>query len=165
MAAFWRVLRCSTVLISTSGEFNRPMVVTMPVMHMVQVAIHQIIHMVAMRYGFMPATGTVHVAGFMSAARVAAGAILRILRRHRQDMLVKVAFVRMMQMPVVQVVDMVFMLNRRVPAPGPMNVRMIFVYVMFHIYVFPFVAFLIAATGKAVSVECASALNTSPATC
>ena len=80
-------------------------------------------------------------------------------------MLVKVPFVRMMQMPVVQIIDVPFMLDRGMPAPGPVNVRMIFVYVMFHIYSFPFIAFLIAATGTAFSVECASALNTSPATC
>ena len=32
-----------------------------------------------------------------------------------------------------------FVLNRRVPTPGPVDMRMIFVYVMFHIYSVPFI--------------------------
>ena len=141
------------------------MVVTMSVMHVMQVAVHQIVHVVSMRHSFMPAVRPMHMPGFVPAAIMSARAIGRILCRHCQHMLVKVPFMRMMQMPVMQIIDMPLMLNRRMPAPGPVNVRMIFVYVMFHIYSFPFVTFLPAATGMAFSVECASALNTSPATC
>jgi hypothetical protein len=134
-------------------------------MYVMQVAIHQIVHVVAMRHSFMPAIRPVYMPGLVPAAIMSARAISRILRRYRQHMLVKVSFMRMMQMPVMQIVDMPFMLNRCMPAPGPVNVRMIFVYVMFHFYSFPFVTFLPAGTGIAFSVECASALNTSPATC
>ena len=141
------------------------MVVTMSIMNVVQVAIHQIVHVVAVRYRFVPAIRSMNMPSLMTAALVPAGAICRILSRHRQNVLVNVPFMRMMQMPVMQIVDVPFVLNRGVPAPGPVNVRMIFVYVMFHIYSFPFVTFLPAATGTAFSVECASALKTSPATC
>lgn len=94
----------------------------MSVVHVMQVAIHQVIHMASVRYRFVPATCPMHVPRFMPAALMPARAIGRILRRHRQNMLVKVPFMRMMQMPVVQIVDVPFMLNRRMPAPGPVNV-------------------------------------------
>ena len=165
MAAFWRVLRCNTDFASTSGEVDWAMVVTMSVMHMMQVAIHQIVHVVAVRHSFMPAIRPVYMPGFVPAALMSARAIGWILCRHCQHMFIKVPFMGMMQMPVMQIVDVPFMLNRCVPTPGPVNVRMIFVYVMFHIYSFPFVTFLPAAIGIAFSVECANALNTSPATC
>lgn len=141
------------------------MMITVSVMHVMQVAIHQIIHVIAMRHGFVPAIGSMYMPGFVPAALMPAGAISWILRRYCKHMLVNVPFVRMMQMPVMQIVDVPFMLDCRMPTPGPVNVRMIFVYVMFHIYSFPFNTFLPAATGAAFSVECASALNTSPATC
>ena len=137
----------------------------MSVMNVMQVAIHKKVYVVAVRYGFVPAIRAMNMPGFMSATLMPARAICRILRRHRQNMLVIVPFMRMMQMPVMQIVDVPFVVYRGVPARGPVNVRMIFVYVMFHIYSFPFNAFLIAATGTAFSVECASALKTSPATC
>jgi hypothetical protein len=63
-----------------------------------------------------------HMPGLMPAAFMSARAIGRILRRHRQHMLIKVPFMRMMQMPVVQIVDMPFMLDRGMPAPRPVNV-------------------------------------------
>ncbi len=141
------------------------MIVTVSVMYVMQVAIYEIIHVIAMRYSFVPAVGSVHMPGFVPAALMSAGAISRILCRYRQHMLVKVTFMRMVQMPVMQIVDVPFMLDCGMPTPGPVNVRMVFVYVMFHIYSFPFNTFLPAVTGAAFSVECARALNTSPATC
>ncbi len=110
-------------------------------MNVVQVAIHQIVHVIAVRYRFVPATLSMDMPSLMTAALVPARAICRILSRYRQDVLVNVPFMWMMQMPVMQIVDVPFVLNRNVPAPGPMNMRMIFVYVMFHIYFFPFITF------------------------
>ena len=86
--------------------------------------------MVPMRHRFVPAARPVHMPSLMRRALMPARALRRILSTHPQHMLIKVPFMRMMQMPVMQIIHMPFMRNRRVPAARSMDVRMIFVYVM-----------------------------------
>ncbi len=96
MAAFWRVLRCNTDFDSTSDEVDWAMIVTMSIMYVVQVAIHQIIHMIAMRNRFVPTTRSVHMPRVVPHAFMPIGAIRRILRRNRQHMFVEMPLMRVM---------------------------------------------------------------------
>lgn len=136
------------------------MVVAMSVVDVVQVAVHQIVDVVAVRHHFVAATFPMHVAGFVPGAVVAAGAIFRVRRADSDRVLVDVTFVRMVQVPIVEIIHMPVMRNRLVSAARAVDVIVVFVGVMAHREFFPFVK------GSGVfSVECARALKISPATC
>jgi hypothetical protein len=83
---------------------------------MVEVAIDEIIDVVAVRDGRMSAAGAMHVAGFVNAAFVPRGASVGVRGRHFDHMLFDLFAVRMMEMPVVKVVDVPLMLDGRVSA-------------------------------------------------
>lgn len=72
------------------------MVVTVIGMGVVQVSVDEVIDMVAMRYRFVTATRTVHVARIVAYARMFGGALGRIRRVHVQCVIVDVVSVRMM---------------------------------------------------------------------
>jgi hypothetical protein len=52
-------------------------------------------------------------------AAMLGGATVGVLRRHLDHMLVHVVAMHMVQVPVVQIVDMIAVAHRRVPACGP----------------------------------------------
>lgn len=66
------------------------MVVTMPPVRVMQMTIHQVIHMIPVRHRFVSAIRPVHVARFMAPARVLRRANVRIRRTHFHHMLVHV---------------------------------------------------------------------------
>lgn len=78
--------------------------------------IHQIIHMVPMGDRFVTATGSVYMAIPVPRALVRRGAVGWIRLGDLQGMLVHMVTVGVMQMPVVQIVHMVPVLHRNVPA-------------------------------------------------
>jgi hypothetical protein len=79
----------------------------MAAMRMVQMAIDQIIDMVAMRHGFMPATRPMDMPGGMAGAGVIGRAIGRIGRRRFDPVFIDMVAVQVMEMPVMQIIDMV----------------------------------------------------------
>jgi hypothetical protein len=97
----------------------------MPAVRMMQVAVDQVVDMVAMRYRFVAAAGAVHVVGRMAAADVARGTDRRIRRIDGDHMLIDMVAVEVMQVAIVQVVDVAFVLDRRVATAGTMDVRVI----------------------------------------
>jgi len=108
------------------------MIITMPVVKMMQMPGYQIVHVIPVWHRLVATAFAVYMPDIMAAAIVAAGTVCRILVRHCQYVLVKMPFMSMMQVPVMQVVNVVFMPNRRMSATRPMNVIVIFVYVMCH---------------------------------
>lgn len=98
--------------------------VAMTVVRMVQVAIHEVIDMIAMRHGLVAAAGAVHVVGWMAAASVAGGARCRIRCIDGNHVLVDMVAVRVVQVAIVQVVDVAVVLYGGVPAAGAMDVGM-----------------------------------------
>ena len=94
---------------------------------MVQVPADEVVDVVAVRNLFVTAAGLMHVRDLMLAAGVLGRAVRRIGRADLQDMLVDVVAVRVMQMPVVQVVEVVAVLDRRVPAIGSVLVGVVWV--------------------------------------
>jgi hypothetical protein len=92
---------------------------------MMQMPVDQIVDVVAVRHGLMPASGTVHVRAVMPSAPVPGCTAVGIGRRHLDAVLVDVVAVHMMQMAVVQIVDVIAVANGRVPARPAVLVRVI----------------------------------------
>ena len=109
----------------------------MSLVRMMQVSLHQIIYMIPVRYGLVSTALAMQMAELMSSADMACRAGCRICRRHLKRVFVKVTFMRMMQMPVMQVIHVALMQDRRVAAVRAVYVRMVFVYVMRHILSLP----------------------------
>jgi hypothetical protein len=86
------------------------MIVTMIAVGMVQVALDEIIDMVAMGYGLVPTIGAMFVRDSVTTAIVVGCAALRVLRTDFQDMLLDQRGAtgpnRMMQVAIVKVIDM-----------------------------------------------------------
>jgi hypothetical protein len=96
----------------------------MPLAGVMQMSVHQVIDMVAMGYGFVAASRTMLVTGLVPGTGVLRGATSRIGCVHRDRVFVVMAFVRMVQVAVVQVVDVVVMPDGGVPAAFAVAMRM-----------------------------------------
>ncbi|CAN7511350.1 hypothetical protein LJR220_004625 [Bradyrhizobium sp. LjRoot220] len=94
-----------------SGQLHGPVIIAMISMRMVQPAVDEIVDMITMRHRFMSAVWTVRMCA-VDLGR----ALLGICRVDRDDMLVHVIFVHMVEMAVVKIIQMAVMTNRRVPA-------------------------------------------------
>jgi hypothetical protein len=101
-------------------KLHNPVVITMIAVRMVQSSIHEIVDMVAVGHGFMPATWPMLVS-----AAVIGRALSRVPVADRQGVLVHVIPVNVVQMSVMQIIDMPVMPNSCVPAVGSVVVRMI----------------------------------------
>jgi hypothetical protein len=97
-------------------DLHWPVIVAVVAMGMVEMAVDEIIDVVAVRDGRVSAAGAMHMAGLVSATVVPRGASIGVRRRHFDHMLFDLLAVRMMKMPVVQVVHMPLMLDGRVSA-------------------------------------------------
>lgn len=96
------------------------MVVAMITMGMVQPSIHEIIDVVPMGHGFVPAGRAVLV----RASRLWR-AMHGIDRVDCNCMFINVILVRVMQMAIMKIIDMVIMPDRRMPTVGTMHVAMV----------------------------------------
>lgn len=101
------------------------MVIAVVAVGVVQVALHQVIHVVAMRDCFVPAARAVLMARLVRAAVVVRSASGRVSRAHRQDVFVDVIAVGVMQVPIVQVILVVIVQDCRVTAAGTVLVGML----------------------------------------
>ena len=96
------------------------MVVTMIAVGMVQPSIHEIINVVAMGHGFVPARRAMLV----RAARFCR-ALHRIGGIDGHDMLVNMIRMHVMKMAIMEIIDMAIMADRRMPTIGTMLVGVI----------------------------------------
>lgn len=97
------------------------MVIAVAFVRVMQVAVNDVIDVIAVRHGFMAAAVTVQMARFVARALVRRAAF-GILGAHFEAMLVVMALVRMVQMAVVQVIDVAVVLNRGVTTTRAMRV-------------------------------------------
>lgn len=97
---------------------HRTVVVAVVAVGVVQVPVHEVVHVVAMWHGLVSAAGAVHVTRVVRAAVVVGCALIRVLRADRQHMLVDVVTVGVMQVAIVQVVHVPVVLQRGVAAAG-----------------------------------------------
>ncbi|MCH2097921.1 MAG: hypothetical protein MK142_05990, partial [Pseudomonadales bacterium] len=93
------------------------MVIAVITVRVVQVAVDEVVDVIAVRYCLVAATRTVHVICLVTAA-VVGPTTLRIRFADRDSMLVVVILVGAMQVAVVQVADVITVLNGGVAATG-----------------------------------------------
>jgi hypothetical protein len=96
----------------------------MVAMGVVEVALYQIVNMIAMRNCFVTAIGTVLVALFVRSAVVCGRALCRIASAVGNQVFVDTTGLNVMQVSVVKVIHMIVVLHRCVTAIGTMYMRM-----------------------------------------
>jgi hypothetical protein len=96
--------------------------VAMPVVGMVEVPIDEIIRVVSVRDRLMTAIGSVDVVVGVACATVVRGAGRGIAGRDRERVLVTVAFVGVVEVPGVEVVDVTIVNEGRMAAVGAVRV-------------------------------------------
>jgi hypothetical protein len=110
-----------------SIDRQRPVIVAMPIMDMVQPTIDQIIDMVAVRHRFMATIRPVHMAtGHFRCAAIGIG------RRNGDDVLIDMIAVDMMEMAIMQIIDMAIMVDGSVAAARAVDMGVISVDVAAH---------------------------------
>lgn len=114
---------------ASADDFQRPVIVAMTVMRMVQTAVHQIADMVSMRDGLMSASGAMDMTVLMTEILICDGrTLIRVLVGYFDDMLVHMIFMRMVKMTVVKIVHVIAVAHRRMAATGSVNMRMVFMF-------------------------------------
>jgi hypothetical protein len=115
---------------SLSDDLELSMVVAVAIVLVMQVAIDQVIDMVAVRDRRVSASRSVHVVGRVGRACMSAGAGGWVMSRNLQDMLFDHPVEgRVMQVSIVEVVDMSIMFDCRMPAVFSVDMVMVFVVV------------------------------------
>lgn len=117
-------------LISSGHDLQRPVVVAVIAVRVVQMPVHEIVHMVAVRHGLVAAAGAVGVRRVVAGTVVLGRALVRVVGRNFDHVLVDVIAMRVMQMAVVQVVDVAAVLPADVLALGAVAVVMRFVLIV-----------------------------------
>ena len=105
------------------------MVVAVVTVGMVQLTFHQVVDMIAVRHGLVATAGAVLMARLVPRAfsRVA---FVRMLGVNGDAMLIDVAIVRVVQMPVMQVIGVAVMANRDVPTAGAVLMVVVAMYLV-----------------------------------
>jgi len=106
--------------------------IAVTVVRMVKVTVDEIVDVVAMRNGGMTTAGTMAMRGVMGAADVPLRARLRVRRTHPDGMLVNVAVMVVVQMPVVEIVDVIVVADGEVSTVVSVNVTVILVRTMWN---------------------------------
>jgi hypothetical protein len=101
-------------------------IIAMIAMLVVEVAIDQIVNMVAMRHCFMSAARPMSVSLKMARAFVPRCATLRISLRYAYHVFIGMAAVRVMQVPIVQITDVIIMHD-----PGMAALRSVWMSMIF----------------------------------
>ena len=107
---------------STDG-FQRAVIIAMIAVRVVQSAGHQIVHMVAVRHGRMSAIRAMNVFGRVSVRTMSA--LVGVGFVHFDHVLVNMVPVHVMQVPVVEIIRVTCMFNRRMATTGAMLVSVI----------------------------------------
>jgi hypothetical protein len=80
-------------------------IVAVVAMRMMKMASDAIIHMVAMRHRLVAAAWAMNMTRFMPTATMVGGAIIWVLARYLDHVLVDMIFMRMVEVPLMQIVD------------------------------------------------------------
>jgi hypothetical protein len=100
-------------------------IVAVVAVRVVQVALHQVVDVVAVRHRLVAAPWPMLVVGVVPLAAVAGRAAVGIGGGNLDHVLVDMVAVRMMQVAVMQVVDMIAMADGGMPAAGTVNVGVV----------------------------------------
>ena len=118
--------------LSILSECYSAVVVAVAVVLVVQVAVDQVVDMIAVGNGFVTAIGTVNMAGIVTGTLVTVAAISGIVSVYIQSVLIDMVAVQVMQVTIVQVVNMIAMLDSGVTAIGAVCVIVIIVGIARH---------------------------------
>jgi hypothetical protein len=102
------------------GPLNLAVVVAVVTVRMVEVISNEVINVIAVGYGLMPAARAVDVVGIMPVAGMGRGTVRRIRGAYFKDVLVDVISVEVMEVAVVKIIDVVTMTNGCMAAAGSM---------------------------------------------
>src|SRR5262249_3879213 len=108
----------------SSAEKERPVIVAVAAVHVVQVTLYEVIRMVGVRHRLVPTAGTMVMRCIMPGALVIGRAGVRVRVAHRNRVFLDLRTILMVQMAVVQVILMPVMLDEGVSAVGPVYVGM-----------------------------------------
>lgn len=103
-------------LLRLRDDLQRAVIVAVSLVGMMEVTVHQIVDVVAVGHGLVPTARAMDVGGVVPLACVAVRASGRVGVVHLDPVLVVVAVVRMVQVPIVQVVHVALVPDRDVPA-------------------------------------------------
>ena len=110
-----------------SGYLNGAVVIAMTVMGIMQMAADQVVDMISMRHSLMAAPRSVHVSLLMPGTFMPGCAVFRIGLRDGYNVLINMAAVRVVQMAIVQIVNVIVMNDTFMTAFRAMRMSMIFV--------------------------------------
>ena len=105
-------------------DFERAVIVAVIAVRVVQVAVDEVVDMIAVGHRLMPAAGAVDMGCVVAAAVVCRRALIGVLVRYLDHVLVHVVSVRMVQMAIVQIVHMVAVAHAGVLALRAVRMRM-----------------------------------------
>jgi hypothetical protein len=109
------------VIGAASGGPQRAVVVAVAVVRVVEVALDQVVDVIAVRHAGMSAGGAVNVVGGVAGAAVVRRALRRVGRVDGDRVLVDMIAVDVVQVPVVEIVDVAGVLDREVAAVGAVD--------------------------------------------
>jgi hypothetical protein len=92
-----------------------------------QMAADQVVDMISVWHSLMAAPGAMHMFRLMHGTLMPRCAVFRICLCHGYDMLINMAAVRVVQMTIVQIIDVIVMVNTGVAALRAVRMSMIFV--------------------------------------
>jgi hypothetical protein len=92
------------------------MVVAVTIVRVMQVTVHHVVHVIAVRNLLMTAVGTVNMARLMSAAIVPWGALVRVVSAGADPVIINVTVVYIVHVTIVKVIGMPIVANSGVAA-------------------------------------------------
>jgi len=126
-SSFFASKRSYKVTVLLINDLHRPMVIAMIAMGVVQVAVDQVVDMVAMGHRFVAAAVAVNMAGLVAGAVMLWGAGVGVGLVYRQRVFVYMPVVGVMQVAVVQVIHVIIMLDGSVAAVRAVLMIVVFV--------------------------------------
>ena len=106
------------------------MVIAMAVVWMMEVAVDQVVDVVAVRHRLVAAAGAVLMLGVVTAAAVLGSALGWVGVAHLDRMLIDVVAMRAVEVPVVEIVEMTGMHDRGVATSRPVGMVVALIYLV-----------------------------------
>ena len=97
-------------------------IIAMVAVHVMQVTVHQIVHMIAVRNGFVTTAGSMCMTRIVATALVRRRACIRVGLGDGDGVLIRMVLVRVMQVPIVQVIGVPVVLDGLMTASRSVDV-------------------------------------------
>jgi hypothetical protein len=107
---------------SVRNDRQRPVIIAMVAVRMMEPAVNEIIDMVAMRHGLVAAVGSVTVCRIVASGMVLRITAVRIAVAYGDHMMLGAAALGMLQVAVIEIINVAFMPHGEMTASGAMNV-------------------------------------------